>query len=571
MSDSRPATGIGQLVFARLERHQSRRRREGFQTAGATSGFLGPGDEEAIEERLAFFPSAGRNSKRVFFTAPSGLFVVARIIALPDRDASGRGGNYLAHALLIPPAVFHSVDANPFVFLDQAPFFEGLADALAAVDPATGSLPPLAWQPERHPSSPEIRLTAETRSIAAGFPFRTPLELAPRSARDAARDASREGAGSDRIALTGDEQEIAATLRAVWPLMPAAWRPHGSFDTDFEGCNAAATRYWATGQRAASSAAVAAGRPRGDSQQAVEVTPYAAWVRWRLRTSPTAWTVAARDTAERYCHLLADSSIAVELTDAALVGEIVAANRSLIRRLLMRGLRDTLRHHHIPSLPLRWRWRRRTWRRRLTPRLISAVIDYLFDTRESPGHSSASLFPDAGELPAEFAVDALAWLWAAVADELLANDSPKLAFQLACGLPASGASGSGKRAATGSAGFPSASRWWSAAQLTASLRAVARRGGLPRNPAIRETLSQWIRLSGDLWLLAWYTGWSRGLTGGPVWGAWKRYRFRMLLRALPAADSRDVVDTLWRQQALARGRQLDAAEAAALRDQLLTP
>ncbi len=564
MSDAWPTGRSGQLVFARLERHQSRRRREGFQTAGATSGLLGPGDEEAIEERLAFFPSAGRNSKRVFFTAPSGLFVVARIVSLPDRDASGRGGNYLAHALLIPPAVFHAADANPFVFLDHAPFFEGLADALAAVDQATGSLPPLAWQPERLPPSPEIWLTAETRSVAAEFPFRAPLELAPRSARDASRD----GAASDRIALTGDEQEIAATLRAVWPLVPAAWRSHGSFDTDFEGCNASATRYWVTGQRAASGAAAAAGRLRGDSPQAVEVTPYAAWVRGRLRTPPTAWTIAVRDTAERYCQLLVDSSIAVELTDVALIGEIVAANRPLIRRLLMNGLRDTLRHHHIPSLPLRWRWRRRAWRRRLTPRPISAVIDYLFDTRESPGNASASLYPAAGELPAEFADDALALLWAAVADELLVHESPKLAYQLVCGLPTNG---SGKRASTGSAGSRSASRWWSSTQLTAALRAVARRGGLPRNPAIREALSQWIRHSGDLWLLAWFIGWSRGLAGGPVWGAWRRFCFRKLLLALPAADSRDVVDTLWRQQALARGRQLDAGEAAALRDRLLAP
>ncbi len=66
-----PAAEIGQLVFARLDRHQSPRRREGFQTAYTTPGYLAADDLEMIEERLAFFPSPSVAASKSFSRRPA--------------------------------------------------------------------------------------------------------------------------------------------------------------------------------------------------------------------------------------------------------------------------------------------------------------------------------------------------------------------------------------------------------------------------------------------------------------------------------------------------------------------
>ena len=551
-----PAAEIGQLVFARLDRHQSPRRREGFQTAYTTPGYLAADDLEMIEERLAFFPSPERRRKQVFFAAPSGLIVVARIVATDDRDASGRGGCYLAHALLIRPDVFHAADANPFVFLDQVPFLENLADALAAGDKTTGAIPPLVWRPTDRPSPDElIELTAEARVASARFSFRRPNQPGNRQRANPPHDAD----PVDRIVLTGPEHEIAATLRAVWPLVPAAWRPQASFDTDFEGCNSASTQFWVTGQRNASKAGPLPGRAAVTDQP----TPYAAWVRWRLNESSVAWTKTVRDTAARYCQTLEDPQTTIPDTDQAVIGEVVAANRPWIRTLLMRGLRDTLWNQWIPSPRHRWHWRLRALLRRFTPHVLLALIDFL--TGRSSRGSWDKTHPGYLDPPAEFAGDVLAPLWTCIVDELLASEPPATLYSRACGQNTHGSAG---RRPPG-AGGRSISRLWSVEQVTASIRAVARHRGFPHQREIRETLASWLGCFGDPWLIVWYCGWSQGVAGVWLVGVWRRFRLRKLMAALPLSDQRELVDALWRQEALGGGRLLEPDEASDLRDRLL--
>jgi hypothetical protein len=587
MNAPSPASAIGQLVFARLDRNQSPRRREGFQTAYTSPGYLGPKDLEAIEERLAFFPSLERRQKRLFFTAPSGLVVVARIVATEDRDASGRGGCYVAHALLIRPALFDSVDANPFVFLDNVPFFESLAGALAAGDMATGSIPPLPWQASEAPFTESLPIAEETRRVAASFPFRPPN---PRVERPRSPDA-RVADPSDRNQLSGPEQEIAATLRAVWPLLPAAWRPDCSFDTDFEGCNPAATRYWATGQRAA----VKGPSVRPSSSAPSPTSPYGSWVRWRLHDASSPWTQSLRDQAADYCQSLSNlidpqadarvhdrseprydsrsdsrSEARSETRsgthsdhDAAfnetLIGEIVSANRSLVRLLLMRGLRDTLRRRGIPSARQRWHWRLRGLLRRLTPRVMQSLLDFLI--RKSKRIESPSVEAD---VPDEFAGDVLAPLWTHVVDRLMASEAPVALYRLAGGQDGGSTQSVRSERATGRAAIPS----WPVERITASLRAVARHGGLPRRREIRETISRCLFLCGDRWLLVWYCGWSHGVVGGPLVGGWRRFRLRKLLSYLSGSEQREVVEALCREDALGGGWLLDPDDASELRDWL---
>lgn len=588
MNTPSPASAIGQLVFARLDRNQSPRRREGFQTAYTTPGYLGPKDLEAIEERLAFFPSPERRQKRLFFTAPSGLVVVARVVATEDRDASGRGGCYVAHALLIRPALFDSVDANPFVFLDNMPFFENLADALAAGDMATGSIPPLAWQAPYAPFTESLPLAEETRRVAAAFSFRppTPLVERPRSPDVRVSDPS------DRNQLSGPEQEIAATLRAVWPLVPAAWRPDCSFDTDFEGCNPAATRYWATGQRAA----VKGPQVRSGSPAPSPTSPYGSWVRWRLRDASSPWTQSLRDRAAECCQSLADfidpqadapprdrsaprsdshsdsrsearyqtRSGLRSAHDAALnetlIGEIVSANRSLVRLLLMRGLRDTLRSHDIPSLRQRWHWWLRGLLRRLTPRVLRSLLDFLM--RKSKRIEASSV---EAEVPDEFAGDVLAPLWTNVVDRLMASESPVALYRLAGGQDGDSTQSVRSERATARTAIPS----WPVERITASLRAVARHGGLPRRREIRETISRCLFLCGDRWLLVWYCGWSHGVAGGPLVGGWRRFRLRKMLAYVSSSEQRELVEALCREDALGGCWLLDPDDASELRDWLL--
>jgi hypothetical protein len=400
-------------------------------------------------------------------------------------------------------------------------------------------------------------LTAETREAAAEFLFRNPV--APR--KNPTNGANPSSNASERLELTGDEQRIAATLRAVWPLVPANWRPHCSFDTDFEGCNAAATRYWVTGQRGSD------GGPRRDSSRREDnPTPYTTWVRWRIQDASALWTPQLRDAADRYCQLLGENAAVFPATDESLMSEIVTANRPLLRLLLVRGVRDAFRHHHIPSLRQRFDWCLRAWGRWLVPRWIVFLFSFFWNRRSRDELRSATA--DASDLTPlpEFANDVLVPLWASLADQCLASDSPATAFRLACGQETDGLR---KRVAPRSVDEAPATRRWPDNQVTSSLRAAARQRRLPRHFEIREVIGRWVSRSDDRWLLVWFSGWSRGLAGGWLTGTWRRYGFRKLLSTLPVADRRDVVDALWRNDALGGGRSLRPAQAAKLRDRLL--
>jgi hypothetical protein len=169
------------------------------------------------------------------------------------------------------------------------------------------------------------------------------------------------------------------------------------------------------------------------------------------------------------------------------------------------------------------------------------------------------------EVPDEFVGDVLAPLWTNVVDRSMASESPVALYRLAGGQDGDSTQSVRSERATARTAIPS----WPVERITASLRAVARHGGLPRRREIRETISRCLFLCGDRWLLVWYCGWSHGVAGGPLVGGWRRFRLRKMLAYVSSSEQRELVEALCREEALGGCWLLDPDDASELRDWLL--
>lgn len=225
----------GQLIYTSVEAGQSPRGEGGFQTLFCTASMLSPAEVAEIEGRLVYFFSERSPLKWLFFNTSGGKRVVAQVVPLAETDRLGRGGRYLAHALVLTPPAFDQIGGNAFaLLLRRAPFVRTEEEALQRGDFSTGTIPPLALDLPEERGGP---LTA-----ARDWP---PGELA-RLARLALR-ADRLATAHTAVAVVGGPEEVASTLEAALLVVPLAWRPRCTFDTWFHRGNLVATYYWAVG------------------------------------------------------------------------------------------------------------------------------------------------------------------------------------------------------------------------------------------------------------------------------------------------------------------------------------
>lgn len=222
-----------QLIYANVEPEQSPRRIGGFQTLFYTHDLLSADEIEEIEPRLIFIRPAPGSSKTVFFITSTRKAVVARMHAIDETDSAGRGGGYLAHALVISSDDFGSVGCNPFRMLDRYPFSTCLDGVLSAGDMRTGDI--VAADIDAQGVDDDVQAASDIDSSVLMALIRCAL-LA-----DGLRDAR-----TSVVFVDGGGHMLSA-LRGLFAVLPASVRSECSFDTDFRDCNRALMHCWAIG------------------------------------------------------------------------------------------------------------------------------------------------------------------------------------------------------------------------------------------------------------------------------------------------------------------------------------
>jgi hypothetical protein len=268
---SMPITAA-QLFYANVPAERSPHRRGGFQTLGHSAA-LAEADVDAIEPRLLYRPGADAVPKGVFFPLDAERLAVARIVAVVGTDAFGRGGRYLAHALVIDRADWVAAGLDPCTLLAAAPFVTDLEQALAAV--AEPPLPALALEPAA-PTAGKV--------AAGAWPTAALGRLMLWALRAPERAAAREV-----LALIGPADVVEAVLAALFTALPMALRPACSFDSNFDGGNLVATPWWAVGLPQAPPSGryqcidAATLEPLDDLSPPTPRSPYEHWLLARVR------------------------------------------------------------------------------------------------------------------------------------------------------------------------------------------------------------------------------------------------------------------------------------------------
>lgn len=219
-----------QLLYTNVEKDRSPRKLSGFQTLFYSQSRLSEAEVDAIEPRLFYAPGTGNPPKSLFFPLGPDRLVLARIVPLPDTDAFGRKGRYLAHALVFDRRDWIAEGLDPIALLQGLPFLTTVEQALAAGDRASGDIPPLTLTP------------AATSAPPRPWPVAALQHLTLHALRAEAMVGERQA-----LALIGPPAEVEQVLAEVLMAVPAALRPACSFDSFFHEGNLVATPFWAVG------------------------------------------------------------------------------------------------------------------------------------------------------------------------------------------------------------------------------------------------------------------------------------------------------------------------------------
>lgn len=261
-----------QLFYANVAPEHSPSGRGGFQTL-AHDPSLTARDVEEIEARLLYLPGPDTPPKGVFFALGDGRLVAARIMPLAGSDDFGRGGRYLAHALVINGDAWERAGLDPCAVLAHAPFVSDLDRDLALVTEGAG-LSPLALDAATV-TAPSLPCPAWSPALL-GHLMRCALRAEERVTQ------------REVLALIGPAPAVEQALAAVLAGVPMALRPACTFDSNFAGGNLVWTPWWAVGLPAApapgryfrvdlaSGAALDALAPLGPR------TPYETWLLGRI-------------------------------------------------------------------------------------------------------------------------------------------------------------------------------------------------------------------------------------------------------------------------------------------------
>ncbi len=273
-----------QHLYGNVEKALSPSRVGGFQTLFYSQDYINEQELTEIETRLVYYPSDLLPEKLAFFNLGNNKYVISRIVHVEQKDRFGRGGNYLAHSLIISRADFIKLKYNPFVLFHlfnnrfinlptEALSMEGRSgvnigkvdikvdDAMGKSTELHGQQYALKW--ERSELWKLLHLTHNNSELKR-----------------------------DRVslALTGTAEDVRDALAMVFSLALESDRPDMSFDTYFDKCNPVVSYFWANGYAAAPSPSprlifVDCAKCKVDSDVSIPVTPYEKWLSYKINQS----------------------------------------------------------------------------------------------------------------------------------------------------------------------------------------------------------------------------------------------------------------------------------------------
>lgn len=340
-----------QLIYTHVEREESPRDIGGFQTLFYTHALLAEAEVREIEGRLLYLGPDDGPPKRLFFPTATGKCVVAQVVPLLEPDRLGRGGRYLAHALVLSAADFARSGADPWPILEDFSFASTMAavgeqgnvrsgDIPAAMLELSAAVPPKSLTQDRADTVLGDRHTVQGAASSGGplsWPAAELAKLALLALRAPALAQQRAA-----VAFIGGAAQIAASLAAALVAVPVVLRAHCSFDTYFVQGNLVATYFWAIGLpdnpgRSNLMVVDAAGRRVLRSSAVSPETAYERWVVPVLSAGRLEEVVASREPAYALATWLKGHAVDAAVLEAVspdLVGEMFRLNPQLVQARL---------------------------------------------------------------------------------------------------------------------------------------------------------------------------------------------------------------------------------------------
>ena len=132
---------VGQFIYMRLDKTESQRGVGGFQTLFFTRSMILETRMEEIESLLQF-DAASDEPQLIFHPVGDQEVVLVQLQSIPDVDTCGRGGNFVAHGIVLSHDQFLSTGGNPITLANDTPFIGTGKDARCLGDVATGDIKP---------------------------------------------------------------------------------------------------------------------------------------------------------------------------------------------------------------------------------------------------------------------------------------------------------------------------------------------------------------------------------------------------------------------------------------------
>jgi hypothetical protein len=226
-----------QHIYGNVEKAESPSNIGGFQTLFYSKDLLSESESDEIERRLGYYPSEDNPEKIVFFNMGE-KFVTTQIIPLEDIDKFGRKGAYIAHSFVFSKKDFEKINYNPFVIFDlfQQKFIKTVPDALASGKKGDLNIPPIEFtiNPEKIQSLETAMSRLTKQWNLDGIRKLVFLAINEQKLKNESKS----------FIISGTQNEIRNTIKAIFSLIPDKVRSSCSFDTYFLGCNPVSIKYW---------------------------------------------------------------------------------------------------------------------------------------------------------------------------------------------------------------------------------------------------------------------------------------------------------------------------------------
>lgn len=230
-----------QLIYTNVEAAVSPRGRAGFQILFSTRQELDERDEAEAASRLFYRPRPGGPEpvKHVFYPTKSGCVALAQIVSLPEPDAVGRRGRFLAHALFLEAEQFARFDNNPFALIRQFTFYTTVEQAFAVGERDTGNI-----------AAANVDLSALTSVESESRMTEQGTEAQLRQRRALMLLSHQRAIGLDTrnaLGFFGQPKAVYNHIENLLLQTPIPLRGQCSFDTFFVNGDLNQTPYWAVG------------------------------------------------------------------------------------------------------------------------------------------------------------------------------------------------------------------------------------------------------------------------------------------------------------------------------------